>query len=554
MTPDDPKKTELVSIIVPIYNVENYIDKCVQSLVAQTYKNIEIMLINDGSTDNSLKKCQWWEEQDSRIKVFDKENEGLGETRNYGVRRATGSYIMFVDSDDWVDVTITEKLMYKLLETDADIAVCDRYAYHTHTGEKTLTKCALKDTVQVVEVKKNPNVIFDVSTVAYCKLYKKDLIVDNELWQPDCLYEDIVIPVLMALAEKICYVPEPLYYWVCDRTGSITNSMNFLNDIKYLHVLKEEFTKRNLFETFGKQYEDIVRFRIGWNYEKALTVANKNISHIGSMLKKYKEQNVAYCNENGIDLKLQDNAINSILVIGSYNLMRIASGLFPKYSENRELQQYSFSNLISMMSQERPEIFQSMDIQIDNPYRKKHIIQDIQKKLGHLYKSELSQVDLVLIDFLEDRYPVGKIAGTYITLSDAFLESSLNKQLDYEIVNNDDELFDTLWKDSCDKFIHFLNQNCDNKKVVLVKMKLASNYGNKNVLNSYTEDVFEINMMLEKKYKYFTDNYQVGQVITVEDSELFFTDENHRHGCYPWHLNTNLYHEVTKKIRSEIIG
>ena len=108
----------LVSVIVPVYNVEKYLEKCVYSLLQQTYKNIEIILVNDGSTDESGKMCENLAQEDDRIKVFHKKNGGLSDARNYGVERATGEYIGFVDSDDYVHERMYEKLLSAILRNE----------------------------------------------------------------------------------------------------------------------------------------------------------------------------------------------------------------------------------------------------------------------------------------------------------------------------------------------------------------------------------------------------------------------------------------------------
>lgn len=102
----------MISIIVPIYNVENYIEKCIESLVSQSFENIEIILVNDGSTDNSLDICYKYSRIYSKIKVFTQENSGLSPTRNKGIKEAVGKYILFVDSDDWID-SITCEVLFK---------------------------------------------------------------------------------------------------------------------------------------------------------------------------------------------------------------------------------------------------------------------------------------------------------------------------------------------------------------------------------------------------------------------------------------------------------
>ena len=116
---------ELISIIVPVYNVEQYLEKCVNSIINQTYKNLEIILVDDGATDTSGKMCDELAKIDSRIKVYHKENGGLSDARNYGVERATGEYIGFVDSDDYIDSEMYEKLYEAIKKENTDVAECN---------------------------------------------------------------------------------------------------------------------------------------------------------------------------------------------------------------------------------------------------------------------------------------------------------------------------------------------------------------------------------------------------------------------------------------------
>ena len=112
---------ELISIVVPVYNVEKYLKRCLDSLVNQTYKNIEIILVNDGSTDSSLEICKGYAKKDSRVKIISKKNEGLGYTRNEGINIAKGIYIAFIDSDDYVDENFYEKLYVSAKKYNSDM-------------------------------------------------------------------------------------------------------------------------------------------------------------------------------------------------------------------------------------------------------------------------------------------------------------------------------------------------------------------------------------------------------------------------------------------------
>lgn len=110
----------LISIIIPIYNISQFIEKCLQSVCGQSYPYLEIILVNDGSTDDSDTLCHKWEFIDSRIKVYHKKNGGLSDARNYGLSKATGSYIIYLDGDDWIATNTVEKLVHIAQEYHAD--------------------------------------------------------------------------------------------------------------------------------------------------------------------------------------------------------------------------------------------------------------------------------------------------------------------------------------------------------------------------------------------------------------------------------------------------
>lgn len=116
---------EKISVIIPVYNTGDYLQKCIESITAQTYKLLEILLIDDGSAEYTAELCDNLAAKDNRIRVYHKENEGVSIARNYGIKKATGDYICFVDSDDWIDNCMYENLYQKIMETDADIVFCD---------------------------------------------------------------------------------------------------------------------------------------------------------------------------------------------------------------------------------------------------------------------------------------------------------------------------------------------------------------------------------------------------------------------------------------------
>ena len=134
---------ELISIIVPIYNVEKYLRQCLDSILNQTYQNFECLLINDGSPDNSADICREYVEKDSRFKYFEKENGGLSDARNYGIRQSKGSYLTFVDSDDWLEHGALDRLYGALKKENADISIGRYNCYDEIIQERAIRKFAI---------------------------------------------------------------------------------------------------------------------------------------------------------------------------------------------------------------------------------------------------------------------------------------------------------------------------------------------------------------------------------------------------------------------------
>ena len=139
-------KDELITVIVPVYKVEKYLDRCVQSIVDQTYTNLEIILVDDGSPDNCPKMCDEWAKKDKRIKVIHKQNGGLSDARNAGLEKAKGKYVGFVDSDDYISPIMYEKLYKCIIDNQADMAMCgfstvDEKGKVTYINELNLPNC-----------------------------------------------------------------------------------------------------------------------------------------------------------------------------------------------------------------------------------------------------------------------------------------------------------------------------------------------------------------------------------------------------------------------------
>ena len=238
--------TEKITVIVPVYNVENYLEKCLDSLINQTYKNLEIIVINDGSTDNSGEICQEYAQKDNRIVYIEKENGGLSDARNVGLDKMTGSYVTFIDSDDWVELDYVEILYKKIIEYQADIAVGNYYSYNEQEGifcfhifgssyyEKVYDNVSIFENFYESEHMKN----FALICVGG-KLYKSDLFRElrfevGKLGEDGYLNQKIYL-----LAEKTIYLNKGLYAYR-QREGSSSRIWTE----KWMHALVDAMSER----------------------------------------------------------------------------------------------------------------------------------------------------------------------------------------------------------------------------------------------------------------------------------------------------------------------
>ena len=213
---------DLISIIIPVYNVEQYLNRCIDSLIAQTYHNIEIILVDDGSTDSSSKIVDEYLSKDNRIRVIHKKNGGLSDARNKGIEISKGKYLTFVDSDDYVTKTYVETLYSTIIEYSADISICS-YQVKYETGQ-TLKKGKNKKGVYTTEEALKRMLYhkdFDVS--AWAKLYRKELF--NGIFFPKGrLFEDAATTYkLIMKSKKISFNLKEEYYYII-RDKSITTN------------------------------------------------------------------------------------------------------------------------------------------------------------------------------------------------------------------------------------------------------------------------------------------------------------------------------------------
>ena len=177
---EQTKRQALISVIVPIYNTVEYLPRCVDSIRRQTYRNLEIILVDDGSPDRCPAMCDAWAEKDRRIKVIHKANGGLSDARNVGLQLAQGNYVAFIDSDDWIDLRFIEILYKAIVETEAEISACDIRKVYEESEERITSIDAIK--VQLSTPREAiQDILYDCRfrTVVWNKLYKREILIDE---------------------------------------------------------------------------------------------------------------------------------------------------------------------------------------------------------------------------------------------------------------------------------------------------------------------------------------------------------------------------------------
>lgn len=295
MLEEKEEDSPCISVIVPVYNVEKYLNKCIDSILSQKLSNYELLLIDDGSTDSSSEICKTFALQDHRIKYFRKENGGLSDARNFGIERAVAKYIVFIDSDDYIDSDYLVSLYTAIVNNDADVAMC---------GFKFVNdKYDLIDRVSVSDFEEDKKVISGknllrnvfkknghVFVVVWNKIYKRKLF-DTVKFEKGRLYEDEYINFkLFWNVQKIALVDKQNYNYV-QRNGSIKNSKiskKKIIDIFEIYQRRMEFYKLkddNLYHLANVAYRKLL-LRIYYDFIHTFPSLKKSVQIKYRKLKK----------------------------------------------------------------------------------------------------------------------------------------------------------------------------------------------------------------------------------------------------------------------------
>ncbi len=306
-----------VSIIVPVYNVKEYLARCLDSLVNQSLKDIEIIVVNDGSPDNSQKIIDDYCKKYKNVKSFIKENGGLSDARNFGIEKAQGEYIAFLDSDDYVTTDMYMEMYNKAISGDFDMVVCDlNYVYDDKIIKASCN--VKKDTNNIKDV------MLNIYPAAWNKIFKRNLMDKGIRFKKGVWFEDVeFIYRLLPYINTIGVVHKTFNQYV-QREGSITNTINkkLYHYIDNWNGIVEYYKKNNLYEDYKLEleycyvryiYATFIKQASKYNYKDYMDAVESAISNVRKNFPKYKKNKYFYKSLKGIYMLMFNKQIAKII-------------------------------------------------------------------------------------------------------------------------------------------------------------------------------------------------------------------------------------------------
>ena len=307
-----------VSVIVPVYNVEKYLEKCLDSLASQTLKELEVIIVNDGSPDNSEKIIDKYVKKYQNFYGYKKKNGGLSSARNYGIKYAKGEYIAFLDSDDYVRNDMYLKMYDKAVSDNFDMVVCD-VNYVFDDKEYVVTSNIKTDTTNNKKTMKN------IYPAAWNKIFKKELLTKNDVYFKEGVwFEDVeFIYRLLPYVKNIGVVHEPFNQYV-QREGSITNTVNKkIYDYVYnMNGVIDFYKERKLYDEYRKEleysyvryvYATFVKSTLRYDYKDYLESVSFAIKSVHDYFPKYRRNGYFYQSLKGIYLVIFTKLLAKIM-------------------------------------------------------------------------------------------------------------------------------------------------------------------------------------------------------------------------------------------------
>ena len=536
-----------VSFIVPAYNVADYIGECMESIEAQTFTDWEMLLINDGSTDDTGKICADWAARDPRIRFFDRENGGVSSARNLGIEEARGTYLAFVDPDDWLDPRYLELLYEAAVREDADFAECDIWRVDGRSGRMIHRACygvMGKPYMPEEHMKYGP-------TATYKSISRRSLWIDNGVRLPDCSFESpAVYALVLALSRRTVSVREPLYYYRRFRKDSLIEtgyahsdgSQNNTLGIEAMAHLLCEFRRLGLYERYADVLEGVVKYRL--TDILAMQFHRKSAADFREL--------VANC--RAFLCRAFPASHNEVTMNWSgYNLDRVLTHLDLLHDPYSRI---NFSSLCSLAPAEAGAAadFPAVRISHRNAYRRIMVQREIDGAFWDLF-DEL-QPEILFLDLMDERFDVLKWRGRYLTDSDALsgCEGFDPASDGAERIAFGSPEWLRVWKKGWETLLEGLRRRRDETgracRLIVVESYLSEYLGDLEGGERFPEidSIRRTNQVLEELYRHIRRSAPEAEMVRVREEPLYFTDRKYEYGAVPSHLNALVNRRIAGRI------
>ena len=531
MAPSCPE----VSVILPVYNVGEYLDICMESLERQTFRDFEALLINDGSTDDSADRCRAWAEKDDRIRFFDKDNEGVAPTRNLGVRLARGEYLAFVDPDDWLDPTYLEKLHDRLEETGADFAECDLWRYDNRTGKKIYRSCGSrmgKPYTLREHMKYGP-------TATYKSMSRRSLWEKWDIRMPSCSFESPAIySLVLALSRRNEYVREALYYYRRFRENSLIEngyarkdgSANDTLGLEAMDFLLGEFRRCGLYEEYRDTLEGVVKYRL--NDILAMQFHRRRKEDFEILVNNYRR----FLGE-----MFPDGHNEPYLTWGGYNLNRVLTHMNCLHDPSCR---FNFSSIVSVCGGSGPAL---PPAQHKNRYRQ--LMLEREREKAFWKRLEEVRPKYLFLDLVEERFDLIEVQGRYLTGSDAY-DGLIVGKVEGRVIDRFSPECTELWENSAKEFVRRIRTAVPELRPVVIETLLCETVGDFSATEPFPEleEIRRTNAMLSHYYSYLESLWPEALILRPAADPLYYTDRKYEYGAIPSHMN-----EIFNQRLAEII-
>ena len=525
----------LISVILPVFNVGTYLDRCMISVTGQTLADCEILLVDDGSTDGSGERCEEWAACDPRVRVIHQANAGVAAARNAGLAAAGGKYLAFIDPDDWVETDYLEKLVGKLEETGGCMAVCDLWRYDNRTGKKILRNCSgwMQREWNLTEHMRY------APTALYKAVFRRSLWEDNGIRFPLCAFESPAVYALVtALAGRVEAVHEPLYWYRRFRENSLIEtgyahadgSSNDTCGVEAMEHLLSEFSRLGLYERYRETLRGVVTYRL--------------TDILAMQFHRRTPEDYARLADNFRSFlagTFGKDAAEPYVIVGGYNLNRIGTHL-PRLQDPYD--RYNFTTLEALTGP-AGDAFPAFT------HRNRYRQMMLERERTQVFWENLRKrrPSFLLLDLTEERHDLALAGQTVFTAGDAFLgrEPSEGEAAFTVIPRRDcEERFRTAAR----AFFDRVTRTVPGIRIAVVENHLCEKHGNLKGQTAFTdaEEIRRTNHILSGYYRYLEDILPEAIFIRPAGDALYFTDDAYEYGCVPEHINELENRKIAEEI------